>query len=310
MKKASKGSQRHGFQPIGTLRSLNLGKRDGPKYSGKQQLSRMDEALLNSKCIYCNLSQLLCDCEKILSNVLDIALKRYRKQVPDFSHDLQDKLGTLKKKMDEDKKRFTQGADQLVVHHLDITIKVLEDVMLSARLFQTINVEYIIIYYLELFGNLISKKDYINEINSKQLSTYFLMMRSRLICGFFLEPKDIVDYAKKVIENNKRGTRFEYPIVIELKKPETVAESVHVLKLEPVATTKPAASMSVPESKPDETVTASAYSVPIVKSEPVALATSVPDLNLEPYETYKCDCDCDCDHTPPPSPPNLGCRRF
>ena len=71
--------------------------------------------------------------------------------------------------MEKDKKRFTQRADQLVVHHLNITIKVLEDVLSSAKLFETINVQHIINYYLELFDNLISKKDYINEINSEEL---------------------------------------------------------------------------------------------------------------------------------------------
>jgi hypothetical protein len=308
------------------LRGLTFGSRDGPKClgTGQQVLSIMDDALLKSKCIYCNKSQLVCDCEKILCDALYIVLKRYRKQVPDFSHDLRNKFFQLKKKMDKDKKRFTKGANQLVVHHLNITIKVLEDVLSSAKLFETINVQYIIIYYLELFDNLISKKDYINEINSKQLSTYFLMTRSRLICGFFLEPKDIVNYAKKVIENNKRGIQFEYPKIIELKEPETatvLTASVSDLVLEPVKTDAISATVldaSVPELvlEPDAI---SSSTFPKLVLEPVAISlstatassASVPVLNLERYNTC-CDENftCNCEHTPPPSPPNLWCRKY
>ena len=318
------------------LRGLTFGSRDGPKClgTGQQVLSIIDDALLKSKCIYCNKSQLVCDCENILCNALDIVLKRYRKQVPDFSHDLRNKFFQLKKKMDKDKKRFTKGANQLVVHHLNIIIKVLEDVLSSAKLFETINVQYIIIYYLELFDNLISKKDYINEINSKQLSTYFLMTRSRLICGFFLEPKDIVNYAKKVIENNKRGIQFEYPKIIELKEPETASASavsaastatvltasVSDLVLEPVKTDAISATVldaSVPELvlEPDA-ISSSTFPKLVLKPVAISLSTatassaSVPVLNLECYDTC-CDEDftCNCEHTPPPSPPNLWCRK-
>jgi hypothetical protein len=82
------------------LRGLTFGSRDGPKClgTGQQVLSIMDDALLKSKCIYCNKSQLVCDCEKILCDALYIVLKRYRKQVPDFSHDLRNKFFQLKKK--------------------------------------------------------------------------------------------------------------------------------------------------------------------------------------------------------------------
>jgi hypothetical protein len=194
---------------------------------------------------------------------------------------------------------------------LNITIKVLEDVLSSAKLFETINVQYIIIYYLELFDNLISKKDYINEINSKQLSTYFLMTRSRLICGFFLEPKDIVNYAKKVIENNKRGIQFEYPKIIELKEPETA--SVSDLVLEPVKTDAISATVldaSVPELvlEPDAI---SSSTFPKLVLEPVAISLSTATASsASVYDTY-CDEDftCNCEHTPPPSPPNLWCRK-
>lgn len=319
-----------GFTKHYKLRGFTPGSRDGPKCqgTGQQVLSIIDDALLISKCIYCKKSQLVCDCEKILCDALDIVLKRYRKQVPDFSHDLRNKFFQLKKKMDKDKKRFTKGANQLVVHHLNITIKVLEDVLSSAKLFETINVQYIIIYYLELFDNLISKKDYINEINSKQLSTYFLMTRSRLICGFFLKPKDIVNYAKKVIENNKRGIQFEYPKIIELKEPETASASTATvltasdsdLVLEPVKTDAISATVldaSVPELvlEPDAI---SSSTFPKLVLEPVAISlstatassASVPVLNLECYDTC-CDEDftCNCEHTPPPSPPNLWCRK-
>jgi hypothetical protein len=300
------------------LRGLTFGSRDGPKClgTGQQVLSIMDDALLKSKCIYCNKSQLVCDCENILCNALYIVLKRYRKQVPDFSHDLQDKLSTLKIKIKMEKKRFAQGANQLVVHHLNITIKVLEDVLSSAKLFETINVQYIIIYYLELFDNLISKKDYINEINNKELSAYFLMIRTRLICGFFLEPKDIVNYAKKVIENNKRGIQFEYPIVIELKKPETatvLTASVSDLVLEPVKTDAISATVldaSVPELvlEPDAI---SSSTFPKLVLEPVAISLSTATASSASVYDTCCDEDftCNCEHTPPPSPPNLWCRK-
>uniref|UniRef100_A0A6C0BEK9 Uncharacterized protein n=1 Tax=viral metagenome TaxID=1070528 RepID=A0A6C0BEK9_9ZZZZ len=336
-----KSDFKNGFTKHDKLRGFTPGSRDGPKClgTGQQVLSIMDDALLKSKCIYCEKSQLVCDCEKILCDALDIVLKRYRKQVPDFSHDLQNKFFQLKKKMDKDKKRFTKGANQLVVHHLNITIKVLEDVLSSAKLFETINVQHIINYYLELFDNLISKKDYINEINSEELSIYFLIIRSRLIYGFLSGIKNILDYAKMVIENiinyakmvienNKRGIQFEYPKIIELKEPETASASTATvltasdsdLVLEPVKTDAISATVldaSVPELvlEPDAI---SSSTFPKLVLEPVAISlstatassASVPVLNLECYDTC-CDEDftCNCEHTPPPSPPNLWCRK-